>query len=88
MMYRIKVIAAVLALVACFAVTGRFEHHYYLSGVVVDVSDSVVIIEDTQHECWRWDDEGGKYQIGDTVCMRMFDNFTDSISDDEIEVIR
>ena len=75
-----------LVFVVLSGLVGNYEHHYTRNAEVVEVSDDLIVVEDT---CgFEWELYGDGYEVGQQVKMKMFTNYThDTIFDDEIEKV-
>lgn len=78
-----------LIFLVCSGIAGCIETHYNRQGVVVEVNtetQEVVVLDKADNE-WVFYGEG--YEVGDTVTMLMFTNYTDNIiNDDTIEKVK
>lgn len=83
------VFIVLLVFVVCSGIVGYIETHYNRQGVVVEVNieaQEVVVLDKTYNE---WVFYGKGYEVGDTVTMLMFTNYTDNIiNDDTIEKVK
>ena len=61
------------------------SHVYPLSGIVVAVipENDIIVIQDYNGNMWEWSGIEDWYE-GDIAAMIMYDNYTESIYDDEI----
>ena len=75
-----------LVFVVLSGLVGNYEHHYTRNAEVVEVSDDLIVVEDT---CgFEWEFYGDGYEVDQQVKMKMFTNYThDTIFDDEIEKV-
>lgn len=79
----VKTIAALLLVTICFCFCSYAETHYTRKGIVVEIKDNLVTVEDECGYLWDFEDDG--YCIGDRVKLIMDTNHTDSdIFDDKI----
>lgn len=85
----LKKIGAGLGIIALMAILGRagyWDCHYYRYGIVTNVKNGVVTIEDKRGNAWEYNSTG--FSKGDSVKLLMYTNHTnDTMFDDEIENI-
>lgn len=81
-----KKIGRFLIVLAVILAIGKLESnsHYYTRKdcEVVKVDGYVVSVEDNMGRWWKFEGEG--FEVGDIVDVKMFDNLTDGIKDDQI----
>lgn len=79
--------ATVMLLIVIPLTMGSIETTYTREGKVVEVHNTIVIIEDTTGNEWEY--KTTNFSIGDNVKMKMFNNYTDNtILDDVITSIK
>lgn len=68
-------------------IVGNIETHYTLNGVVTEIKNDIVTIEDKNGNEWEF--ESSDFTIGQNVKMTMFNGCTDNTNrDDEIVKIK
>lgn len=81
-----KTIGRFLIVLAVIFAIGKLESysHYYTRKdcEVVKVDGYTVSVEDNMGRWWKFEGEG--FEVGDIVDVKMFDNLTDGIKDDQI----
>lgn len=81
-----KTIGRFLIVLAVIFTIGKLESnsHYYTrkNCEVVKVDGYTVSVEDNMGRWWKF--EGESFEVGDIVDVKMFDNLTDGIKDDQI----
>lgn len=82
-MFVTVVMFALFILCACFV--GNIETRYTRKGIVTNVCNNVVTIEDEFGEVWLIEDD--TYNVNDKVTMRINTNHTNEIHDDFIEKV-
>ena len=79
--------ATIMLLIVIPLTMGSIETTYTREGKIVEVHNTIVIIEDTTGNEWEYEATG--FSIGDNVKMKMFNNYTDNtILDDTITSIK
>lgn len=79
--------ATIMLLIVIPLTMGSIETTYTREGKIVEVHNTIVIIEDTTGNEWEYEAAG--FSIGDNVKMKMFNNYTDNtILDDIITSIK
>ena len=82
-------IADVLLGILLFAVIpegcGYITSHYTKEDcIIVEVAEDYAIAVDTNGDEWSWSIDGTDLEVGDVVDLKMYDNHTDDIYDDEV----
>jgi len=77
-----KFILVFVVIVLFCGTAGYVETNYTRTGVVDKIENDVLIIVDTSG--YEWEYESNKFDVGDTVKMRMFDAGTNDIRNDVI----
>ena len=75
-------ILLIIILLTMVGISNTVEAHYTRDVVVTDVDCIEVIVEDEQGHLWSF--VGSDYTVGQQLTVVMYDNHTDSITDDEI----
>lgn len=79
--------ATIMLLIVIPLTMGSIETTYTREGKIVEVHNTIVIIEDTTGNEWEY--EAADFSIGDNVKMKMFNNYTDNtILDDVITSVK
>lgn len=79
--------ATIMLLIVIPLTMGSIETTYTREGKIVEVHNTIVIIEDTTGNEWEYEAIG--FSIGDNVKMKMFNNYTDNtILDDVITSVK
>ena len=74
-------------IVILFVIINITETHYNRKGFVsyIDRCNDVITIEDVTGNVWEWEGDTERFNVGDNVVLKMFNNCTDlEIKDDEI----
>ena len=74
--------ATIMLLIVIPLTMGSIETTYTREGKIVEVHNTIVIIEDTTGNKWEYEATG--FSIGDNVKMKMFNNYTDNTILDDI----
>ena len=74
--------ATIMLLIVIPLTMGSIETTYTREGKIVEVHNTIVIIEDTTGNEWEYEAIG--FSIGDNVKMKMFNNYTDNTILDNI----
>ena len=74
--------ATIMLLIVIPLTMGSIETTYTREGKIVEVHNTIVIIEDTIGNEWEYEAAG--FSIGDNVKMKMFNNYTDNTILDDI----
>ena len=74
--------ATIMLLIVIPLTMGSIETTYTREGKIVEVHNTIVIIEDTTGNEWEYEATG--FSIGDNVKMKMFNNYTDNTILDDI----
>ena len=74
--------ATIMLLIVIPLTMGSIETTYTREGKIVEVHNTIVIIEDTTGNEWEYEAIG--FSIGDNVKMKMFNNYTDNTILDDI----
>ena len=81
-----KTIRNIIIAIAILTMCGwcsHYEHHYTRVGTVTRVDCIEIIVRDNSGHYWSF--KGYDYSVGDTVKLKMYDNYTSSdIYDDKI----
>jgi hypothetical protein len=78
----ITTILIIIILLTMLGISNTVEAHYNREVVVTDVDCIEVTVEDEQGHLWSF--FGSDYRVGQQLTVVMYDNHTDSITDDEI----
>lgn len=80
-------VATIMLLIIIPLTMGSIETTYTRKGKVIEVHNTIIIIEDTTGNEWVYETTG--FSVGDNVKMKMFNNYTDNtILDDVITSIK
>lgn len=82
---KLMVIASVLFL-GLPTVASSYETHYSKSGVIINVDENKVSVQDSLGNVWVFNGTG--FNTGDRVKMTLFNNGTESIKDDKVTNIK
>ena len=75
--------------VIMFLAVAHIQSHYTRKDCeVISIDRDCITVEDNCGYCWQYVDTTTEYSIGDKVDIKMFDNATDSIYDDEIVKVK
>lgn len=78
-------IVTIAIILGVFGACGTYEHNYTREATVYAIVDDVVTFEDNTGHLWNWVMEEGEYFTeGETVKLKMFDNYTMSDREDDI----
>lgn len=83
----ITTITMMMIIIILFVIINNIETHYNRKGFVsyIDRCNDVVEIEDTTGNVWEWEGDTERFNVGDNVVLKMYNNCTDlEIKDDEI----
>lgn len=81
--FLLKTIMILAVFVLPSGVAGYFETHYTRDALVTSVNGNTVLAVDTTDNIWCFESAG--FRKGDSVTLKMFTNYTDSIiTDDEV----
>lgn len=76
---------AILFVLACFVFCGYIENHYTRKATVYTVENNIITFIDEQGNYWKWEEEEESFVTGESVKLRMFNNYTiNEITDDVI----
>ena len=75
-------ILVLVSLILCSGICGYIDNHYTRKAEIIKVENERVIVKDESNNIWSF--YGTDYQEGETVILKMFTCFTDSIEDDEV----
>ena len=76
-----------MIIIISFVIINNIETHYNRKGFVsyIDRCNDIVEVEDTTGNVWKWEGDTERFNVGDNVVLKMFNNCTDlEIEDDEI----
>lgn len=83
-----KTIYKILLVIAVFAVIGvasGYEATYTRKAVITDIQNDTVTCKDMQGHIWSYNGTGS---IGQYVTLKMYDNHTNTITDDVIKGVK
>lgn len=66
----------------CAGLVGYIETHYNREVVVIETTENSVIMEDKVGHIWEY--ETVDYKVGDILTLKMYNNHTDNIIEDDI----
>ena len=79
----IFIIGISMMIISLMGIVGYAETHYNRQGIIIDIIDNTIVIEDKSGNLWGF--EGPDYSIGQEVEMEMYTNATDNNTmDDEV----
>lgn len=82
----IIIFIAIISILFSLAVSANNDrHNYTLKGRVTAVNNDLVTVEDWRGFIWQF--SGDSYRRGDSVALRMYDNLTDTILDDQVKSV-
>ena len=71
----------------CLVCACHAEQNYMRTGIVSNIQNGVVMIEDTTGNTWKWNTEKGEdFKIGEKVALKM--NANGSVEDFEDDIIK
>ena len=77
-----KTIILIIAMVLIFGTVMHIEHNYIRDNcVVVEATETGVLVEDLEGHLWYWEGEG--FEVDDAVRMYMYDNLSSAYSIDD-----
>lgn len=82
----ITTLAIVSITVVTLFTTMYIECHYTKEGIVTDIQDSIITIEDSKGQ--QWEIVGKSFELDQKVTMIMHTNHTDSRQDDIVKEVK
>lgn len=73
--------------VATFALCGNIENHYKIEAEIVELEGNTYTAVDIDGDEWKFEDDK-LFPVGTKVKLKLFNNLTVSIEDDEIVKVK